>query len=106
MEGGRQSRLEKLRRETEDPEVLDGLHDILEKNASLGHDVFERPAPTGSYTGVPSGNPEISAPIHQGTDAGQIAVAGMIVGILGVEMVRWARHKADTRKVRQHDSDG
>jgi hypothetical protein len=103
--GDRESRLERLRRETESPETFDDLQDNLGKNVNLAHDVFHRPEPTGSHTEVPSHQPELTVPVHQGTDAGQIAVTGLVVGVLGVELFRWVRHKVSSLKGDAHGSD-
>jgi hypothetical protein len=104
MEGDRESRLTRLRRETESPETFDNLQDSLEKNVNLAHDAFQRPEPTGSHTEVPH-QPEFTAPPHQATDAGQIAVAGLVVGVLGVELFRWVRHKVSPLKGDAHGSN-
>lgn len=104
MEGDRESRLDRLRRTTEGPETFDDLQDSLEKNVNLAHDAFQRPEPTGSHTEVPH-QPEFTAPPHQATDAGQIAVTGLVVGVLGVELFRWVHHKVSPLKGDAHASD-
>jgi len=77
--GEESPRLERLRREMyrESDDLLDGL----EKNANLTSDIFSRP-PTSSYQTTPADRPYISEAQHSGIDAGTVATAAFVVGVL------------------------
>lgn len=77
--GDDSSRLERFRRELyrESDDALDSL----EKNANLVHDVFSHP-PTSSYEVTPADGPYISETQHSGIDAGSIATAAFVLGVV------------------------
>ena len=55
--------------------------DVLEKNASIGQGIFDRP-PTGSYEGTPAPQPQIYETHPAGIDAGTVATAILTLGLV------------------------
>jgi hypothetical protein len=80
------SLLERLRREVY--EESDDELDILEKEASLVHDVFSHP-PTGSYEGTAPNQPYIHGTQPSGIDAGSVATAVFTLGLVIDRTARW-----------------
>jgi hypothetical protein len=73
------SRLERFRRELY--KTSDDAVDTVEKDANLVHDAFWHP-PTSSYQVTPVDGPYISEAQHSGIDAGTVATAAFVVGVL------------------------
>jgi len=73
------SRLERFRRELY--KSSDDAVDAVEKDANLVHDSFSRP-PTSSYQVTPVDKPYISEAQHSGIDAGSIATAVFVLGLV------------------------
>jgi hypothetical protein len=80
------SRLERFRRKLYDQS--DDAVDIVDKNATLFHEMFS-PPPTGSYEGTPLSQPHISGSPRPGIDAGTMATALFTAGLVIDRAVRW-----------------
>jgi hypothetical protein len=73
------SRLERFRRELY--KQSDDAMDAVEKDANLVHDAFSHP-PTSSYQVTPVDRPYISEAQHSGIDAGSVATAAFVLGVV------------------------
>jgi len=73
------SRLERFRRELY--KESDDAMDTVEKDANLVHDIFSHP-PTSSYEVTPTDRPYISDAQHSGIDAGSVATAAFVLGVV------------------------
>jgi hypothetical protein len=102
MEGDKLSRFEKLRRETY--KEIDDIHDISQDDGDDLAKLFDRP-PMASHSEVPSGHPVFDQPAPAGVDGGHLVVAGLMVGILGVEGARYAGRLAERWKERHHGGE-
>ena len=59
----------------------DDALDVLEKNANIGQNIFDRP-PTGSYEGTPAPQPHIYETHPAGIDAGTVTTAIFTLGLV------------------------
>jgi hypothetical protein len=104
VEDQKASRAERARREFLSEENLGDAFDATDEWAKTGQDLFRRP-PTGRHVEVPAQGPAMTAMPQQQIDPGSVATAGLALGILGAEFVRWGRHKVGHMKGRHHASD-
>jgi len=102
MDSEKLSRLEKFRKETYDE--IDDILDVSEKGGETIKDLFDRP-PMGSHTEVPAGHPAIDQPAAPGVDGGHLVVAGLMLGIVGVEAVRAVKNAVEKWRERGHGGD-
>jgi hypothetical protein len=65
----------------------DDITDVLEKDANQVKDILSPPRPTGQREGTaPQLGP--AAPEH-GIDAGNLAILGVVVGLMSDRVIRW-----------------
>jgi hypothetical protein len=97
MDSDKLSRAEQFRREfyKEAGDVVDAV----EKEGGMVIDLTERP-PTGSHTEVPSHQPAVSLPADHATESGQVALAGLVAGVLVFETARRVRNTLEARRRR------
>jgi hypothetical protein len=89
MEGSeKRSRLDGLRQEWERDEVLDGLHEEIEQDATTVQNILQARPPEGHPVQVVPDVPQISPVNPAGLDAGTMAGAGLMVGVMLVELGR------------------
>jgi hypothetical protein len=100
---GESSRLERLRRELY--RHSDDAQDALEKNANLVHDVFSRP-PTSSLEVSPVHRPYISEMPHYGADAGSVATAAFVLGVVIDRGVHQLMQNWQNIRERENDDAG
>jgi hypothetical protein len=98
MENDKLSRSEKFRKETY--EEIDDILDVFEQDSGTIHELFDHP-PTGSYSEVPAGHPAVEQQPVPGVDGGYLVVAGLMLGIIGVETARAIKNTAQKWKQRQ-----
>lgn len=104
MEDPKASRAERARKEFLSEENLGDAFDATDAWAKTGQDLFSRP-PTGQHIEVPAQGPEITAVPQQEIDPGSVATAGLVLGILGAEFIRWGKHKVEHMRGRHRASD-
>ncbi len=97
MDSDKLSRVEQFRREFY--KEAEDVADAVEKEGGMVIDLTERP-PTGSHTEVPSHQPAISLPADHATDSGQLALAGLVAGVLVFETARRVRNTLEARRRR------
>jgi hypothetical protein len=85
-------------------EGAEDLYDGLEKNTSLGYDMFQHPGPTHAEVGVPGGHPTRDAQQHYAADMGGMATGILTVGILGVAAGHRLQDWIAQRARRAHDA--
>jgi hypothetical protein len=87
-ETGKHSRLDGLRREWEKEDVLDGLHSETEQDFNTIQSVLEAHPPEGHpVQGMPD-YPNVAPVVPAGIDAGSVAAAGLMAGVVLVEAGR------------------
>jgi hypothetical protein len=89
MDSDKLSRFARFRKETY--KEMDDILDVSEKDGGTISQLFDRP-PMGSHTEIPAGHPAIEQPPAPGLDGGHLVVAGLVVGIIGVEAARAVRN--------------
>lgn len=87
-ETGKRSRLDGLRSEWERDEVLDGLHNEAEQDASTVQSILEAHPPEGYPVQVMPDHPNVAPVTPTGIEAGSVAAAGLVVGVVLVETGR------------------
>jgi hypothetical protein len=67
---------------------MDDVTDVLKENGETVVSLIGERPPTGSHSEISSGHPEITRPAEHGIEGGEIAVAGLLVGMLTYEGTR------------------
>lgn len=88
----KKSRAEAFRDELYKPEMIEDFHDESEQNADDLSRLFERP-PTSGHADVPVHHPYFTMPEAEHVSANDLAMAGLVVGILAFETARTIRGK-------------
>jgi hypothetical protein len=88
MENGKHSRLDMLRRRLESEEVLDDLHDAAEDQANTWQEILAARHPQGHAGQITPDSPQITTSAADHATAGDIAGAGLMVGIVLFEAGR------------------
>ena len=101
MENDKLSRFEGLRRESEKEENLDGLHSEVEHDANTIQKWLQGRPPAGHAEQPVLTSPQIGPEAHHyEVDAGSLATMGLMLGVLGVEAVRWGHRRLETLRGR------
>ena len=101
MENDKLSRFEGLRRESEKEENLDGLHSEVEHDANTIQKWLQGRPPAGHAEQPVLTSPQIGPEVHHyEVDAGSLATMGLMLGVLGVEAVRWGHRRLETLRGR------
>jgi hypothetical protein len=101
MEREKLSRFEGLRRESEKEENLDGLHSEVEHDADTIQKWLQGRPPAGHAEQPVLTSPQIGPEVHHyEVEAGSLATMGLMLGVLGVEAVRWAHRRLETLRGR------
>ena len=87
-ETGKRSRLDALRREFEEDDVLDGLHSQVEEATNTIQSILEAHPPEGHPVQVMPDHPNVAPVVPAGIDAGSVATAGLMAGVVLVEAGR------------------
>ena len=74
------------------PDTIEDFHDESEQNADDLPRLFERP-PTSSHADVPVHHPYLTMPEAEHVSANDLAMTGLVVGILAFETTRTIRDK-------------
>jgi len=72
--------------------------DVLKENSQTVVSLIGERPPSSSHAGISSGHAEITRPPEHGLDGGQIAVAGLLAGMLAYEGTRRIKTLAQGRK--------
>jgi hypothetical protein len=88
----KKSRAEAFREEFYKPETIEDFRDESEDKADRVQQLFERP-PTSSHADVPVEHPYITVPQAEHVSANELAMTGLVVGILAFETTRTIRDK-------------
>ena len=88
----KKSRAEAFRDEFYNPETIEDFRDECEDKADRVQQLFERP-PTSSHADVPVHHPYITVPEAEHLSANELAMTGLVVGILAFETARTIRGK-------------
>lgn len=80
------------------------LADSMKNNASLATEVFA-PAPTGSHEGTPAGGEYLMPAPHYGMDAGSLATATFVTGVVLDRTIHWLRRHVHVRTEHFNASD-
>jgi hypothetical protein len=88
----KKSRAEAFRDEFYKQETIKDFRDESEDKADRVQQLFERP-PTSSHADVPVHHPYITMPEAEHPSANDVAMAGLVVGILAFETARTIRDK-------------
>lgn len=86
LERDERSRGDAFFHELERDEVLDGLHEELEQYANTAQSILEARPPEGHPVQIVSDSPQMTSVMPAGIDAGAIASAGLMVGVVLVEL--------------------
>jgi hypothetical protein len=87
-ETGEHSRLDALRQELEKEDVLDGLHSEIEQDTHNIQSILEAHPPEGHPVQVVPDYPNVAPVVPAGIDAGSVATAGLMAGVILVEAGR------------------
>ena len=88
----KKSRAEAFRDEFYKPETIEDFRDESEDKADRVQQLFERP-PTSSHADVPAHHPYITMPEAEHVSGNELAMTGLVVGILAFETARTIRGK-------------
>jgi hypothetical protein len=88
----KKSRAEAFRDEFYKPETIEDFRDESEDKADRVQQLFERP-PTSSHADVPVHHPYITMPEAEHVSGNELAMTGLVVGILAFETARTIRGK-------------
>ena len=88
----KKSRAEAFRSEFYKPETIQDFREESEDKADRVQQLFERP-PTSSHADVPVNHPYITMPEAEHVSANDLAMTGLVVGILAFETARTIRGK-------------
>lgn len=101
-ETGKRSRLDALRREWEKDDVLDGLHSEIEQDTNTIQSILQAHPPEGHPVQVVPDHPDVAPAVPAGIDAGSVAAAGLMAGVVLVEAGRCFHDMLRQRREADH----